>query len=79
METKVKLSINLGLGTEPISKQLEAQHLKYDQDIVAALEKNVEAINKLRVSGFLFHSWADKLYGRILIKIQDHANLFNAF
>lgn len=64
--------IHFGALCEPISKQIEAQGLKYDKRQIAIFEKHVDYITTLRFADLLTDSIYDKINQKLFNQIRTH-------
>lgn len=64
--------IHFGALCDPISEQLKAQELKFDEKQVAIFQKHVHAITTLRFADLLTDSMLDKINKKLFRQIQAH-------
>jgi len=53
MTMSVSVTIEVGPLAEPLGRQLEQKGIAYNRKGVAALEKDLEAVHRLKVRGYL--------------------------
>ena len=71
--SNVKIGLSYGILSDPISKQLSKQNLKFDKDKIKVFEREVEAINTLRFgSCLLTDSMVDKIIPKLHKKIVSY-------
>ncbi len=66
------LVVYFGAISDKLSKQLKDQKFKFNKDNVNHFEEDIEAMNRLRIRGYLTDSVADKVRAKLYKKIEKH-------
>ena len=77
MEQK-KFGIHFGAMSDPISKQLKAQKLKFDVETVKHFQKDIDAIIRVRIRGILGDSIYVKAQDKLFKNITKHIQKLNS-
>ncbi len=67
-----KLGIYFGAMVEPLSKQLTKQGFKFDKDTVLHFQKDMDALVRVRIRGYILDSQIDKINKKLYKKIEQH-------
>ncbi len=73
--TQKKLEIAFSAFAKPLSEQLEG--FDFDQKTVEHFQKDLSAINRVRIRGLIPDSQADKSYKKLFKVIEKHISEHN--
>jgi hypothetical protein len=76
VETK-QFGLHFGALADSVREQLKSQGFKFDKNEVSHFEKDVDALNRLRIRGYLNDSSTDKATKKLYNKIQAHVAKVN--
>ena len=71
MATK-KLGIYFGAISDPLSTQLRKQKYLFDKEKVKHFQRDIDALNRLRIRGYITDSQTDAATGKLYKKIERH-------
>jgi hypothetical protein len=74
---KHQLEVRFGAMCDPLAKQLKAGAWKFDADVVAALQRDHDAIVRLAVRGFLGTQFKERLQQKLFNNITAHVGKHN--
>lgn len=72
-----KLQLSFGAMSPGLNVQIASQDLKYDIDEIDHLQRDVDAMNRLRIRGYIPDGQIAKLNQKIFKKITAHVNKMN--
>lgn len=71
-----KLGLKFGALSDPISTQLRQQGFKFNVKEIMHLQEDLQAIQRLRIKGYVGDALSGKLYDKLFKKISKHLGDF---
>lgn len=73
------LSLYLGVLSDSLEKQLTEQGFEFDQKEIEHFQKDVDALNRVRIRGYIVDSQIQKIDQKLFNKIEAHIISKNKF